>query len=321
MALIDWRRFFGRLGSGWLAGLCVAAVQGADPAQPSPEVWLTNSVQFPPSISTNAVQAKRFDNLHAEALAGTMKVRWTPTIDDPAVGAVLRFSAGERGHWPARDWRSCPMARRGAAWETTVPVDSLDEPLIYFAQAFVAGQTNVSPMRLCRPRRLGLEQPTRIFWPFVEGFEESLEGWRWLAGGPEDGRILTSGPARNGKFALAVTISPGKSSVTIGTTRLRGWYLLEHGASGISLWMKTREGVGAVRFTLMANAFATNQAVAIRLATVPIQAEWRCVELPLRSFPRLALAELDFFAIEFLGASGREFLIDDLQMLGRWKLN
>jgi len=299
--------------------LCAAVVQGADPAPPPPEAWLTNAVQFPPPISTNVVPSVRFDSLHAELLAGTVKVRWTPMAGDPVGAAVLRLSPGQPGHWLARDWRAYPMQWRGAAWETTIPVDSLDEHLIYFAQALVAGQTNVSPMRLCQPRRLGLEIPTRVFWPFVEGFEEGFESWRWLAGGPEDGRFQTSNMARNGKFALAVAIPAGKSSVTFGTTRLRGWYLLEHGANGISLWLRTREGVGAARFTLMANAFSTNQTVAIHPVTASIRTQWQRVELPFSRFPKLSLDEVDFFSIEFLGPSGSEFLIDDLQLLGRWR--
>jgi hypothetical protein len=32
------------------------------------------------------------------------------------------------------------------------------------------------------------------------------------------------------------------------------------------------------------------------------------------------LSELDFFTIELLGPAGTEFLLDDLQLLGRWFL-
>ena len=176
-------------------------------------------------------------------------------------------------------------------------------------------------MRLCRPRLLGLERPTRAFWPFIEGFEEGLEGWRWLAGGPDKGDLQTSSTARNGKAALTVTIQRGKTSVAIGTTHLRGWNLLEHGATGLSLWMRTREGTGRARFTILANAFTTNQVMAAHDGEIVLRDRWEKVDLSFHKFPKFPLTEVDFFAIEFLGNPGWEFLVDDVQMLGRWKLN
>jgi hypothetical protein len=297
--------------------LLAASLFAADTNGP-PEVWVTNQVLYPSRFASLAVQTNRFEQLQAEFLAETVRVLWTPLPGDTAAQATLLLSVDEPGHWPARDWRSYPMARRGADWEAIVLVDSLDVPLIYFVAAAADGRTHLSPMRLCRPRALGLEQPTRIFWPFLEGFEEGTESWRWLAGGPDDERFSTSTTVKNGKVALAVTIPPGKTSVTLGTTRLRGWLVLEHAATGVAFWMRTQTGSGLARFTLLANAFTTNQVVALRPKADPVGAQWQELALPFESFGRFPLCDLDFFTIELLGKPGTEFLLDDMQLMGRW---
>lgn len=296
-------------------------VQAEVPPKPAADVWYTNSVVYPPPALSHCANATRFESLHAELLAGTLKMLWTPSATNVARQATLHVSADEPGHWPARDWRTYPMEKRGTNWETMVPVDSLDAPLLYFVTAVAPTGTNVSWMRLCRLRELGMETPSRLFWPFVEGFEEGTESWRWLAGAPENGQFKTTHLARKGKAALAVTIPAGKASATIGTTRLRGWHLLEHGANGISVCLRVREGTGRARFSVFANAFSTNQVMATRTADTLVSADWQQVELPFSSFSKFPLVGLDFFTIEFVGAPGAEFLVDELQLLGSWELD
>jgi hypothetical protein len=295
------------------------AMQAADTNGP-PEVWLTNAVVYPFASTSGRVQTNRFSQVQAEFLAETARVLWTPPQNDPASQAVVWLSVDEPGHWPARDWRSYPMQQRGPAWESIIPVDSLDVPLVYFVEAPAGSTPNVSPMRLCRPRLLGLEMPTRVFWPFLEGFEEGFESWRWVAGGPDNGQFEASATVKNGRAALSVSIPPGRSAVTIGTTRLRGWHMLEHGATGVSIWLRTREGPGRVRFGFLASAFSTNQVVATRPGDIPLQGKWERIEVLFRTFRKFPLHELDFFTVEFLGKPGTEFLVDDLQMIGRWPL-
>ncbi len=300
----------------WMAGAC--RLFGAETNGP-PDCWLTNQVQYPRDTQAAQVSSNRFASLRAELLAEALRVVWTPPPGDTATGVVLRSSVDEPGHWPARDWRSLSLERRGGGqWEAVVPVDTPDVPLVYFAAAAGGGPAAASPMRLCLPRRLGLEAPTRIFWPFLEGFEEGFESWRWVAGVPEDEPFRTAIPVKNGKAALSVTLGPGRSAATLGTTRVRGWRVLERGATGVALWMRMREGAGRARFTLLANAFATNQVVAPRPGEVTLGQTWQRVELPFKDFGRLPLADLDFFAIELLGRPGAEFLLDDLQLLGHW---
>ena len=285
------------------------------------EIWLTNAVVYPFRAGTDLLEKGRFDNLRAEFLADFVKFLWEPAPKDAATAVILHLSVDEPGHWPARDWRRYPMAQRGLNWEATVPVDSLDVPLVYFIQATVSTRTNLSPMRLCRPRLLGLERPTRVFWLFLEGFEDGLESWRWVAGGPENGEPQTSRIARNGRLALAVNIPQGKNSAVVGTTRVRGWHLLEHGATGLSLWMRTRAGTGRVPFTILAQVFTTNQVSITRSEDSAVSAHWEKVDVPFQRFLKLPLSEVDFFAMEFLGSSGCEFLLDDMQMLGPWKFD
>jgi hypothetical protein len=298
-----------------LTGLLPAAETNAPP-----EVWLTQG-RYPQGTDPARLQSNRFGQLQAEFLADTLKVSWRPPAQDAATNVVLRLSVDEPGHWPARDWRSYPMQRRGPAWETILPVDSLDVPLVYFLETAGEEGAGLSPMRLCRPRLLGLEMPTRVFWPFLEGFEEGFESWRWVAGGPDDGQFRTSTPVKNGKAALAVVIPPGLAAVTLGTTRLRGWLVIEHGATGVALWMRTRGGPGQARFAFLAHAFTTNQVVATRPEDVPIRSQWQHLELPFATFSKVPLSDLDFFTLELIGKPGTEFLIDDLQLLGPWQLN
>ncbi len=277
------------------------------------DLWLTNHYDYPSFTGTNVVRSEIFGALHAEALAGKLKISW-PSKTAP-VGLTLVASADDPGHWPARDWRSSPMQPHGESWEAFVPVDSLDVPVIYFVRA----GTNISPMRLARPRALGLEEPTRIFWPFLEGFEEGLESWRLLTPGAAE--LKTGTPVKNGKAALVAAVPAGKKSVAVATTRVRGWFAEEHGARGLSVWLRAREGTGHARFTLMAQAFTTNQVVAVRAGDVPLTAQWQRVELPFSSFPKIPRLGLDLFTIEFIADGPREFLVDDLQLLGRWPVD
>ena len=156
-----------------------------------------------------------------------------------------------------------------------------------------------------------------FFGHFLEGFEEQLESWRLLSENVP--ALRADGPARSGRRALAVTVPRGKRSVTVGTTRLRGWFALEHGATGVSLSLRTRAGMGRVRFTLLANAYGPGQAVSPSTVEAALRAEWQRIDLPFSSFPRLDLAEVDLFALEFLGEGPLEFLVDDLQLLGPWR--
>jgi hypothetical protein len=303
----------------WL--LLMAASNDAVVAQnaanrPPADSWVTNFVQFPAFVATNQLRASGFESLQAEAIAGKLKVTWRVAPTNPMSSATLFASAEDPGHWLARDWRAYPMSQRGGQWEAFLPVDSVDVPLAYFVQASATAQTSFSLMRICRPRGTGLEEPSRIFSPFLEGFEETLESWR-APGGTE---LRAGGAAKNGKAALLVKLPEGKSFQTIATTRVRGWQVEERGVTGVRLWLRAQSGAGRARFTFLANAYATNQIVGVHSLEAALDDQWQRVDLLFAGLPKFPIGELDLFSIEFLGDTAREFLVDDLSLLGRWKL-
>jgi hypothetical protein len=321
-----WRTSLSLLALGIIVAGLTRPGLSAPPTNGPPERWLTNGVSYPAGGLPPTIQNHRFERLGAEFLADTFMIRWFPPASDNATNVGLRVSIDEPGHWPARDWRTYPMEHRGSYWEALVPVDTLEVPLVYFVQAHFEEASGsrgpgVSSMRLCWPRLLGLEVPTRLFWPFVEGFEEGMESWRWMAGSPPGQSFQTSGVVRNGKAALAVTIQPRRTSTTLGTTRLRGWRVMEHGVTGVSLWLRASSQRGQVRAALLSNAFTDQQVVAARIEAIPIETEWRRVELLFSSFGKISLSDLDFMTLEFIGPPGAEFLLDDIQLIGPWVLN
>ncbi len=92
---------------------------------------MTNSVQYPvPSIalSHSLPPAAGFALLHADVVAGKLKIYW-PAEDHGSNTLIQVFaSADELGHWPARDWHAYAMSRRGTNYEANVPVENIDVP-------------------------------------------------------------------------------------------------------------------------------------------------------------------------------------------------
>jgi len=303
-----------------LAAILVAAlaVRAADTIRPPADAWFTNQFTWPGFVPTQAVRAAGFENLHAADSAGRLKIFWAPARMDTNAEVCLFASADAPGHWPVRDWRSYAAIERGTNWEAKFPVDDVDVPVAYFLGVTVAGKTNYSPLRMAHPRELGLEEPSRIFGPFLEGFEEGLASWRLTAA--EDGAVQLADEAKNGRHALLITLPAGKRSVTIGTTRVRGWRTQYPGVSGLSVWLRTRSGEATARLALHANAFSMNQVVSTCPREIRVTGAWQRVDVAFDSFPNLPLANVDWFSLEFSADGPREILLDDLQFLGPWKL-
>jgi hypothetical protein len=309
-----------------------ASTQHAERSSDPPDRWITSVVQFPPQFRQPTTQTNLFANLRAEAWAERLKILWTPELPLTNESAVsLHASADELGHWPARDWRPFSMSLRGNSWEVFVPVDDPDVPLVYFVSVIrerasgggsaLVFSTNISPMRICTPRLAGLEEPTRIFWPFLEGFEQDTVSWRWLAPTQESVPLKTDPDAMTGGAALLVALPGGKRSVTIATTRVRGWQLVQQSATGLRVSLRTRQGTGRARMTLLGDASTTNQVVSVWRKEPMVTESWQKVDVLFSDLPRLALSRVDLFAIEFIGEGPLEFLVDDLQLLGPWKLD
>ena len=233
---------------------------------------------------------------------------------------VLHFSADAPGHWAARDWRTLPMTRRGAVWEATLLVEELDVPLVYFVSVGAETPTLLSPMRVISPRLAGMEKPSRVFWPFLDGFEQGVSGWELIPSSTAAPPLKTSAIAHDGNAALSVPLPAGQRSVTVGTARVRGWHNSLQLATGLRVWLRAAGGSGKARFTLHTNAGTTSAVSAVSTIEAVLDDKWRKVDLSFSSFPNFPVASTDLFSIEFSGEGPREFLVDDLRLLGRWKL-
>lgn len=283
--------------------------------------WLTSSGQFPTGTELGAVTGTNvFETLHAEFLAGKLKLFLSGERFPKGSAIVLRASAQEIGHWLARDWRSFRMAWSVNRWETTVPVEDVDVPIVYFVKTGEGTDAQVSPMRLVFPRDAGMEEPTRIFWPFLEGFEEGTDSWQMIGPSPQP-RLRADAPGRNGLTSLVVPLAANQRSVTVATTRVRGWQIQKEAATGVGLWVRTRTGNGQARFAMKANAFTTNQVTAAFKKVADVTAQWQKVELSFADLGSLPWRGVDVFTIELIGVGPREFLVDDLHLLGPWKLD
>ncbi len=302
--------------------LLLSVSQGAF-AQSSPrppaDAWATNYVQFPAGVATNQIFLTGFEKLQADAIAGKLKIVWPVAVNTNST-VTLWVSADEAGHWPARDWQPYAMRPRATLWESAVPIDNVDIPIFYF----IAVKTGTEPqryslMRVCHPRLAGLEEPSRIFWPFLEGFEEDTSSWSVVTDAAEPVPIQIDPLAKHGKAALLATLPAGKRSITVATTCVRGWQIEQNFANGLRLWVRTREGTGKLRFTLFSNASTPKQALSIFPEDITVKNQWQLIELPFKSFPKLILDDLDLFTIEFIGVGPMDFLVDSLEYTGRWK--
>jgi hypothetical protein len=285
-----------------------------------PDAWVAGAVQFPRWVATNAVHSDSFRMLVAEHLAEQLKVRWQPATQPTQARLMLHFSADAPGHWPARDWRAVPFVRRGVVWEAPLPVDDLDVPLVYFVSDGSTTPALLSPMRVVSPRLAGMEKPSRVFWPFLDGFEEGVSGWELSAAAVGVPPLKVSPASHDGNAALSVTLHAGQRAVTVGTPRVRGWHYSHQLATGLRVWLRAPGGSGRARFRLHANAGTTNALAVTSTIEATLDDKWRKVDLSFSSFPNFPVVGADWFSIEFSGEGPREFLVDDLRLLGRWKL-
>lgn len=320
-----------------MAGGAAWAETSEEPA----EAWIGPEGEYPPVFQAASIDRSAFAELHAEYLAGHLKIIWPGGPSNKASRVTLVASADEPGHWPARDWNPSEMTRRNGAWETRLPVVDIDVPFVYFVAVRSAEssggvrregrsdaggvggdakETVCSPLRVCWPRRLGMEEPTRSFFPFLEGFEEPVWNWR-LAGDAEGWGVLKTVPTpHTGKWAMAVTIPPGQDAARVLTTRVRGWQALRQGASGMRLWLKSERGPARARFTLLAHAGDTHELAAVHERTVELDTAWQDVNLLFADFPEIPLVAVDALLVEILGKESQTVLLDDLQLLGPWRL-
>lgn len=279
------------------------------------DLWLSGPAEYPAPHRAEQVRTDLFAGLQAQVTAGQLRLQCPADPVRDATNAWAWISVDPPGHWPARDWRVVGLNRQGGFWTADVPVFDLDLPLVYFAGAGWNGGEAISPMRVTIPRELGLMQPTRLFWPLLDGFEDGLVGWKILA--PQAAGLRLDSAAHVGGGALAVSLPRGHHSVTVATTRLRPWHVWKLDQRGVRVWVRAREGAARARISLIAHAGTTNQTVAVLPRDVRLTNAWTQVDVSFAEFPQPALHAVDLLALEFIGNGPQEFLVDDLQVLGR----
>ena len=300
-----------------LFGCCLGATSHAQ-TRLAADTWVGGTPVYPRGINTNDLGGG-FESLRAEHLAEQLKVKWSPGALAAQPPVTLHLSVDAPGHWPARDWRTLPMAQRGAVWEATLPVEELDVPIVYFVSGGLAAR-QLSPMRAVVPRLTGMEKPARVFWPFLDGFEDGVAGWTLESASSAAPLLKLSPQSHDGNAALSVTLPAGQPAVTAGTARVRGWHYSHQLATGLRIWLRAPGGAGKAKFTLHAHA-RTSQAVSVvSLVEATLDDKWQRVELSFSSFPKFPHVSADWFTIEFSSQKPQEFLVDDLRLLGRWKL-
>lgn len=303
-----------------LLALCIwtGVARAAETNSPPADGWFTNAFAWPSFIAPDTVSISQFEDLRAEAIAGRLKVYWTPMQMDTNASVQLFASADEPGHWAVRDWRMIEAIARETAWEAKIPVEDVAVPVAYFLQVAAGGRTNLSPLRMASPRGLGLSEPTRIFGPFLEGFEAGTRSWRNLTS--TNAPLQLAAESVSGTQALQISVAGQNVPTVIGTTRIRGWQALHPGVCGVSLWLRTRSGPANASFTLHTDAFSPRATRTTSTFTARLTNEWQRVDVAFDSFPKLELPRVDWFTIEFSAPEPGTVLLDDLQFLGPWPL-
>ena len=304
---------------GFLSGNFLISLRAQIP-KPRADQWLSGAYEYPVAAGGKVGSTTGFEAIETDAVAGRLKVYWNSGAATGSGGVTLFASAETAGHWPARDWRQYPMSLRAGRWEASVPVESVDIPMIFFLRVGEGAGARLSAMRSCVPRAAGLEEPSRIFWPYLEGFEDGSTSWRSFGASVGAVPFEIDPLAKQGKASLRVTVPGAGRSVGVATTRVRGWQIVERSATGLRLWMRTRSGAGRVRFTLFANAGGPLEVVMAYDREVTLSDRWQKVDLAFGRFGKGPLAEVDLLALEFSADGAREFLVDELQLLGPWKL-
>lgn len=288
-------------------GLLAAALPAAEaPA----DLALEPAGRAPAFLTNAAVLAPQ--GLAATAAGGRLRVTWAARGPATDAAVTLWTSTDAPGHWPSRDWRPVAMTRQGGAWAAELPLRSAVVPVVYFAQA--AG--GVTPMRIFHPARAGVAEPPAAAWTFLEGFEEGHEGWELATGAREAPPLERASPGATGRGALAVTVPPGRASVAVNTTALRGWMLLEAGPGAtLRLAARTDAGPGRLRVWLATQAGAPEFVRHEGPGAWEVGPEWRRFEVPLAAFQRLRPGEVDRVTFEFAGRAGQRLLLDDVELV------
>jgi hypothetical protein len=285
-------------------------------------------------VKPDLVNQGPFGMLQADSIAGRFKLIWSEAPGDLEGAPEAVVSTGTPEQWEQRDWVSYPMKKRGSEWEALIPVDHPDVPLVYFVGVFSSPRTSVtlkagpvpesqppllaSPLRRCQPRALGVQAPTRVFWPVLDGFEDHVQEWQWTVEKNQATRLALSEQSHRGHFALQLELPQDHGRAVVGTTRLKGWQIEQQKALGLRLWLRTFEGQGQVKVVLVSHAFTDREKKVEWIHDPPLTAAWQAVDVPFAAFPNMVTDRVTYLLLELSGDPGEKFLLDDLQLLGPW---
>jgi hypothetical protein len=208
------------------------------------------------------------------------------------------------------------MGRVDGQWRVSVPLVSGVEPVVYRVRHVRGAQTNTSPARVFRP---GLVDPPVTVGPFsglVDGFEDGIGGWSGTVPGVNGGLGWTD-RALTGRGGLRIEVPGQRASMTVGTVRLQGWMLVEHGPRAVRFAARTEGGEGRVGCALHGHAGTDRVAVFPAKGEFRIGPEWRRLEVPLAAFAGLRPGEVDWMTIQFRAESGRALVVDDVELVLR----
>jgi hypothetical protein len=123
---------------------------------------------------------------------------------------------------------------------------------------------------------------------------------------------------KSGKASLKLSLPADKHSMTVATTRIRGWQLNQNFANGIRIWVKLSQGTAKLRCTLQSDAFTPKQVVSVYPEDFSLTADWQAIELKLNRFPKVVVGDVDLLTLELIGNGPLEAYLDNVQLLGRW---
>lgn len=300
-----------------LLNLCALLLFG-DGKKAQPDKY-TSEIRYPVGFDKFNVNTNIFTNFYALAVAGKIQVVWETPVSFSNYTATIFYSADYPEHCVSRDWRYLPMVYRGALYNASIPIDDIDIPVVYFIMGVSNSLTNLSPMRICYPRIAGLEAPSRPFWQFLEGFEESILNWQILNKYPDILSLRTNVvEPKNGKSALCITLPEGRRSISVATSRLRGWQIEHFKAKGFAVWVRTNDKSGFVQFSLVSYAGTEKQEIVQHPGIIPVSNQWKRIEINFDAFSKINLLNVDQLIFEFSGSGLMEFWIDDLSLTGGW---
>ena len=277
--------------------------------------WLERTAAYPWEIGSAILPRESFVTLKAEVLIGKLNVFWRAAAGLAEQTVTLHYSADYPGHWTARDWRPISMRKRGNLFDAKLPVADLDVPIVYYLSIGNDGRATISPPRVLHPRTLGMEAPSTLFWPFLEGFEAERRNWSSV-----NNVALSQSQPHNGLQSLRVSIPTGKRSASVHTTRVRGWYFRQRNATGLKIWLKASKPDTKVRFKLTSNHGTERAEVTPSSREARIGPQWQLVELPFSTFSVTTPGEVDLFSLEFVKDGPVEIHLDDLELTGQWRI-